>query len=73
MAAAPSDLQAWRDKLMEARMRGVRRVRDANGEEIEYRSDSEMARAIAAADRAIAEARSGRPVLSVKFHTSKGL
>jgi len=72
MAAALSDLTAWRDKLMEARLRGVRRVRDSDGSEVEYRSDTEMARAIAAADRAIAEATTGRPVLSIKFNTSKG-
>lgn len=71
--AALSDLTAWRDKLMESRLRGVRRVRDPDGSEVEYRSDSEMARAIAAADAAIAKATTGRPILSVKFHSSKGL
>ena len=73
MAAALSDLIAWRDKLMEARLRGVRRVRDSDGSEVEYRSDSEMSRAISAADRAIAEATTGRPVLSVRFNSSKGI
>lgn len=74
MAAALSDLQAWRDSLFQARLRGVLRVRDANGESIEYRSDVEMARAIAAADRAIAETLGGRrPILTVTFNTSKGL
>lgn len=72
MAVALSDLQRWRDSLLEARLNGLRRVRDQNGEEIEYRSDRELAAALAAADRAIAEATSGRPVLTVKFNTSKG-
>lgn len=73
MSAALPDLQAWRDALIQARLRGVRRVRDSDGSEVEYRSDTEMARAIGAADRAIADATNGRPVLSIKFHTSKGL
>lgn len=73
MAVNPDSLQAWRDSLVEARLRGVSRVRDFNGESIEYRSDLEMARAIAAADRAIADATTGRPILTVKFQTSKGL
>jgi len=73
MAVALSDLQRWRDSLLEARLNGLRRVRDQNGEEIEYRSDRELAAALAAADRAIAEMTSGRPVLTVKFQTSKGL
>ena len=47
-------LQAWRDKLVEARMRGIRSMRDQNGEEITFSSDREMQAAIAAADREIA-------------------
>jgi len=71
--AALSDLQQWRDALVEARMQGVRRVRDSDGSEVEYRSDREMASAIAAAERAIAEATTGRPVLSIRFTTTKGI
>jgi len=71
--AALSDLQQWRDALVEARLQGVRRVRDSDGSEVEYRSDREMASAIAAAERAIAEATTGRPVLSIRFQTSKGI
>lgn len=73
MAVSPEALQVWRDNLFEARLRGVLRVRDYNGESVEYRSDAEMARAIAAADRAIADATTGRRILTVKFQTSKGL
>lgn len=47
-------LQAWRDKLFAARMKGVRSFRDQNGEEVTYASDREMAAALAACDREIA-------------------
>jgi len=53
-------------------MSGARRVRDQNGEEIEYRSDSEMARALAASDAEIA-ALNQRPRRVVYFNTSKGI
>ena len=75
MSSDLSDLRKWRDALFEARLRGVRRVRDSTGEEVEYRSDAEISRALAAVDRAIAEAEAGRsrPILSIRFNTSKGL
>ena len=66
------DLTRWRASLVEARMGGVREVRDQNGESVTYKSDSEMARAIAAADREIA-ALSGRTRNAFTFRTSKGL
>jgi hypothetical protein len=72
VAVSLADLQRWRDALFEARLSGVREVRDQNGEAITYRSDSEMASALAAADRAIAAA-SGRTSSTIKFQTSKGL
>lgn len=66
------DLTRWRAALLESRLHGVRRVRDQNGEEVEFRSDAEMARAIAAADREIAAV--GRPAPNAfTFRTSKGL
>lgn len=70
--ATVADLIKWRDELFEARLSGVRRVRDQNGEEIEFRSDAEMARAIAAADSAIAAAQRA-PKSTFQFQTSKGL
>lgn len=73
MAASLSDLRLWRDNLFAARLRGVRSVRDQNGEEVTYSSDREMAGALAAADRAIAEATTGRPPHTIRFCTSKGL
>lgn len=72
MAASLADLIRWRDELFQARLSGVRSVRDQNGEEIVYRSDSEMARALAAADAAIA-AMQAKPVNTILFRTSKGI
>ncbi|MEC5383401.1 hypothetical protein VSX64_21630 [Aurantimonas sp. C2-6-R+9] len=69
MAASLADLVAWRDALFEARLQGVRRFRDQNGEEVEYRSDREMAAALAAADAAIA----GKRPSTILFKTSKGI
>lgn len=67
------DLRRWRDDLLKARLSGIRRVRDQNGEEIEYRSDRELAAALEAANRAIAELSGSRPILTARFTTSKGL
>lgn len=67
-----TDLLAARSRLLDARFRGIRRVRDANGEEVEYRSDSEMKTALAALDAEIAKL-TARPVTTIKFSTSKGL
>ena len=70
MAADPAELQAWRDALFRARLRGIREVRDSNGETVRYASDGEMAAAIAAADRALL---ARPPVHTIRFITSKGL
>lgn len=58
---------------MEARLGGVREFRDQNGETVVYKSDSEMAAAIRAADAAIGSMRSGRTSNTILFRTSKGL
>lgn len=60
-------IQAWRDKLFEARLKGVRSLRDQNGEEITFTSDREMAAAIAAADREIAMLAGGRTPSTIYF------
>lgn len=70
--ATLAELQAWRTRLQDARYSGVRRVRDSSGEEVEYRSDSELARALAALDSEISAAQSRRPS-TILFKTSKGL
>ncbi|WP_198370573.1 phage head-tail joining protein [Roseomonas rosulenta] len=70
--ASPAQLRAWRSALWAARMRGVREVRDQNGESVTFKSDSEMAAAIGAADAEIAALE--RPRFStVRFITSKGV
>lgn len=71
MALTLAELQSARDALLRARAGGMRRVRDQNGEEIEYRSDAEMARALAALDSEIA-ALANRPPSTFHFATSKG-
>jgi hypothetical protein len=70
--ATPSELRAWRRALWKARLAGLREVRDGNGETIGYKSDSEMAAAIAAADSEIAALERPR-VSTVLFRTSKGV
>jgi hypothetical protein len=72
MGLTLTDLQAARDALLRARGSGVRRVRDQSGEEVEYRSDSEMRAALAALDAEIAAA-GKRPSSTIIFNTSKGL
>lgn len=70
--ATLGQLIEWRDRLRDARYSGVRRVRDQSGEEVEYRSDSELARAIAAVESEIAGA--SRPRQSILYpNISKGV
>ena len=72
MALTLAELTAARDALLRARAAGVRRVRDKSGEEVEYRSDAEMARALAALDSEISAASTAWPS-TIYFHTSKGV
>ncbi len=67
-----NQLRTWRDSLIEARLKGIRRVRDQNGEEIEYKSDNEMSAAIRAADQLILETTGKHPNV-IRFLTTKGL
>ncbi len=71
MALTVDQLTKARDALFLARAGGVRRVRDQSGEEVEYSSDSEIARALAALDSEIAKARGASP-RTLQFVTSKG-
>lgn len=71
-AARLERLQRARTDLEQARYSGARRVRDSNGEEVEYRSDAELARAMVALDREI-DAMTGRTRNVFTFRTSKGL
>ena len=72
MALSLSDLTTARDGLLRARAQGVRRYVDQNGETVEYKSDREMATALAALDSEIAAA-TRRPATTFIFRTSKGL
>jgi len=72
MAIGLSELQSMRDALIRARMGGVREVRDQNGEAVTYRSDAEMAAALANVERRIAEFNRSAPS-TIRFHVSKGL
>jgi hypothetical protein len=65
-------LTAWRDSLIESRLGGVREVRDQNGETVVYKSDSEMASAIAFAEKRIAEFNRAMPK-TINFLCSKGI
>lgn len=67
-----AEIVAWRDALFSARLSGIREVQDQNGERVVYRSDTEMAAALAAAERAIAGA-SARAPHTIRFSTSKGI
>jgi hypothetical protein len=70
--ATLAQLQDWRERLKDARYSGVRSVRDSNGETVEYKSDAEIARALAAVESEIAGA--SRPRQSIIYPTtSKGV
>lgn len=72
MAYTLRELRQFREQLFETRLKGIRRVRDQNGEEIEYKSDAEMERAIRAVDLEIASFTRRIPH-TIIFKTSKGL
>ena len=73
MALTVEQLTTARDNLIQARAEGVRRFRDQNGEEVEYKSDAQMAAALAALDRQIAELAGRRTPTTLHFRISKGL
>lgn len=73
MALSLPDLQRWRDGLVAARLKGVREFQDQNGERVAFKTDAEMAKAIAAADRMIADMQGSTPPATILFRTSKGL
>ncbi|EPX78403.1 phage head-tail joining protein [Salipiger mucosus] len=70
--ATVAELTKMRADLHAARMTGAREYQDQNGETVVYKSDSEMARALAALDAEIAAAQS-KPPSTILFKTSKGL
>lgn len=72
MALTLDQLTKARDALLQARAGGVRRFRDQNGEEVEYKTDAQMAAALASLDRQIAEMTGRRTPTTLYFRTSKG-
>jgi hypothetical protein len=70
--ASLAELIRFREDLLNTRYSGVRKVRDQNGEEIEYKSDSELARALSSVSAEIAAVQS-RPASTIHFKTSKGI
>jgi hypothetical protein len=73
VAISTGDLQTLLDALTRARASGVLTVRDSDGSEITYKTDAQMAAAIAALNAQIADAGRPQPVNTIRFHTSKGL
>lgn len=70
--ASVAELTKMRADLLAARSQGVQQYRDQNGETVTYKSDSEMARALAALDAEIS-ALTARPANTIHFKMSKGL
>lgn len=67
-----TQLRRYREELLDARASGLRAVQDSNGERTEFKSDGELARAIAAIDSEIAALTRRRSSL-IHLQTSKGL
>lgn len=70
--ATLADMIRFRDELRTARYTGVRVFQDQNGERVEYRSDRELASAMAALEAEIA-AMAAKPASRILPKTSKGL
>ena len=69
--ASQADLISMRDQLIEARLMGTRMIHDADGSEVQYKSDTEMAQALAYVE-GLLSARTP-PIHTIRFITSKGL
>lgn len=67
------NLILWRDNLRENRASGVMEFEDQNGERVRYKSDQQMAAALADLDRQIAEIHGRATPSSFHFQTSKGV
>lgn len=65
-------LQEQIDALRAARARGVQSLTLGNGEMVMYKSDAQMAEAIADLQHQI-DAQNGRQLRTVRFTTSKGV
>jgi hypothetical protein len=67
--ADTDQLLAWREALLRARYAGTRIV-EYDGRKVEYRSDSEMASAMADLERRLG---TGTRVTQVRINSSKGV
>jgi histidinol dehydrogenase len=65
-------MQQWKDALIAARLSGVREIYDQNGEKVAYKSDSEMAAALAFAEKQISDFHRSTP-RTIVFATHKGI
>jgi hypothetical protein len=72
MAIDQAELIQMRDALIRARAKGVKSVQ-LNGERVEYRSDAEMAAAIASLTAQIAEAQGAGGFVVGYVTTGRGL
>lgn len=73
MAVTLAQLEAYRERLMDAKFSGALMVQDSSGEMIRYRSHSELAAALASLDLEIKKLTGGHRPSTVQFQTSKGL
>ncbi len=71
MAIDTAQLETLRDELIKARAKGARSLQMGD-ERVEYRSDAEMAAAIADLDARINRAARPRPS-TIRFSSSKGV
>lgn len=70
--ATLADLIKWRDALLRARFAGTRKV-ETEGHTVEYKSDSEMASALAELERRIDAASGATRITTIRISSSKGL
>jgi hypothetical protein len=73
MAVTLAQLEAYRERLMDAKFSGALMVQDSSGEMIRYRSHSELAAALASLDAEIRNLTGGHRPSTIHFATSKGL
>lgn len=73
MAIPLPNLEAYRDELIRALASGTRRVKDQNGEEIEFRTTGETVRALRDIEARIAALKAGGAAPSkITFSPTKG-
>lgn len=66
------ELIALRDELLRARLSGVQSVK-AGEQQVTYRSDGELAAALAEVERQLAARQARRPIRAIRVYCQKGL